>query len=198
MHAEVLDLTRGKIRHLKKGAPLFRRGQPCREIFVVRAGVIRLLRPQADGATAVMYVARAGDWVAESSLFAERYHCDAIAESDAIVWSANRAAFLEQLTQDAERSLQLARVFAQRLRELRMLHELMHIRRASQRVLAWLSLHAAGRPPRLTLERTWSALAEDLGLSREALYRALAELRKTGRIIISGKRVQLNAKVALK
>lgn len=176
---------------LDKGAWLFRQGQACRELFTVQVGIIRLLRPQRDGTEAIMHIAHPGEWVAESSLFSERYHCHAIAETDAVLIAVKKSELLSLLRRDPQRSLQLAQLFAQRLRELRLAHEVLRIRSAPQRVLAWLRLRATGHPPKLTVERTWTSIADELALSREALYRALASLRKSGAISMHDSVIEL-------
>src|SRR5690606_41929862 len=102
-------------------------------------------------------------------------------------------AVLHLLRNDPAKALQMAGTFAQRLRHLRMLHEILRLRRADERVLAWLRLHAAGRPPRMKLERTWTSVADELGLTREALYRALARLKRSGAVAIRGDRVCLRS-----
>jgi len=178
---------------LEPGAWLFRQGQACREVFTVRSGVIRLLRPQRDGTTAVMQVARPGDWIAESSLFSDRFHCHAIADTAATIVAVRKQDVLNLLRHDPAKALQMAETFAKRLRHLRMLHEILRLRRADERVLAWLRLHAAGRPPRMKLERTWTSVADELGLTREALYRALARLKRSGAVAIRGDRVCLRS-----
>ena len=64
-------------------------------------------------------------------------------------------------------------------------------RSAPERVLAWLRVQAAGVPGVVPLDRTWSAVAEDLGLTKEAVYRALAALERAGEIRREAKRVVL-------
>src|SRR5690554_6237623 len=108
---------------LAPGSWLFRQGQTCKEVFTVRRGVIRLLRPQRDGTTSVMQVARAGEWIAESSLFSDRYHCHAIAHTASIVEAVDKKQVLSAVRSDPAKALQMAETFAKRLRRLRMLHE---------------------------------------------------------------------------
>lgn len=184
---------RGNLQTLRKGNYLFRAGQRCSDVFVVQTGTIRLARAQLDGMSAVMQVAHAGQWLAESSLFAERYHCDAIAESDAVVWRMKKRDVLEKVRRDPERALRVAQQLASHLRELRTLHELLRVRRAPDRLLAWLRVRAGTSSRELTLDRTWSSVADELALSREALYRALARLKGSGRISVAGKRVRLRS-----
>ncbi len=64
--------------------------------------------------------------------------------------------------------------------------------RGRARLLAWLRLHASGKPPSVLLRRSWTLIADELGLTREAVYRALASLEREGRIERSDNTVRLN------
>ncbi|NKE45344.1 hypothetical protein HB662_11200 [Roseomonas frigidaquae] len=55
------------------------------------------------------------------------------------------------------------------LRDLRARAELRAIRAAPERILAWLVLRAEGAPPGVTLDRSWTAVAAEIGLTRETL-----------------------------
>lgn len=77
------------------------------------------------------------------------------------------------------------------LRDLRARAELRAIRAAPERILAWLVLRAEGEPPGVTLDRSWTAVAAEIGLTREALYRALSRLEAQGRISRAAGRVTL-------
>ncbi len=76
----------------------------------------------------------------------------------------------------------LSLLLASQVRDLRRRLELRNIRSAAARVLAWLRLHASGSPPLVRNCRSWTQVADDLGLTREAVYRALAALERQGRI----------------
>jgi CRP/FNR family transcriptional regulator, dissimilatory nitrate respiration regulator len=79
------------------------------------------------------------------------------------------------------------------VRDLRSMLEVRNIRSASGRLLAWLHLNASGNPPVVSLRRSWTTIADELGLTREAVYRALASLEREGRIARSDHAVKLLA-----
>ncbi len=56
-----------------------------RGVFEVRTGRVRLMRFGADGRETALFTAGPTERFAEASLFAARYHCDAIALNDAAV-----------------------------------------------------------------------------------------------------------------
>jgi len=173
-------LPRGLVtrRQVKRNATLFREGDVAAAVFVVELGRVHLARVLADGTPLILHVAETGDSFAEASLSTDHYHCDAIAETDAVVLVLPKADLLSALAADPAECLALALALADQVRDLRTKLELRNIRSAAARVLAWLRLHASGSPPSVPTQRSWTQVAEELGLTREAMYRALAELER--------------------
>ncbi len=167
---------------LERGATVFRQGDPALAVYVVEAGRVRLSRMLADGAPLVLHVANAGESFAEASLSATHYHCDAIAETDSVVLALPKTDLLALMTTDPAKGVAFALALASQVRDLRTRLELRTVRSAKERVLAWLRLHAEGDPPRVLQNRSWTLIAEELGLTREAVYRALAMLERERRI----------------
>jgi CRP-like cAMP-binding protein len=62
------------------------------------------VRHAIDGSEVTLHVARDGETFAEASLFAARYHCDAIADLPSTVLQFDKAAVLASLAADPERS----------------------------------------------------------------------------------------------
>ena len=179
----VPNLQKARIRHLDAGETLFRQGDRVMLLHYVRSGRIRLVRNLEDGTCVVLHVARTGDTFAEASVFTDSYHCDAVADVASQVASLPKADFLAALENDPAASLSITRRLAAQVRDLRARAELRGIRTASARIIAWLRMHASGNPPVAAIDRTWSEIAAELGLTREAVYRALAVLERDGRII---------------
>jgi len=178
-------------RRIGAGAAVFRQGDPATAVYIVESGRIRLVRHLADGSLVSLHTAREGDAFAEASLWSEVYHCDAVAEVPSRVLALPKPDLLRSLETDQAACLAFARLMAEQVRELRARLELRNIRSAPERVLAWLRVQAAGVPGVVPLDRTWSAVAEDLGLTKEAVYRALAALERAGEIRREAKRVVL-------
>jgi CRP-like cAMP-binding protein len=168
--------------HVNRGAAVFHQGDPAAAVFAVESGRVRLARILADGTSLVLYVAEASDTFAEASLSADRYHCDAIAETDAVVLALPKADLLSALAADPAECLALALALAGQVRDLRTKLELRNIRSAADRLLTWLRLQALGNPPSVPLHRSWTQVADELGLTREVIYRALAKLERQQRI----------------
>ena len=169
-------------RRVVRGDAVFRQGDPATAVYVLASGRVRLTRALADGSAVTLHVAEAGESFAEASLWAATYHCDAVAEADSAVLCVLKAGLLAALAADPDKSLALARAMAGQVRDLRARLELRNIRAAPVRLLAWLRLYAAGHPPVVAVHRSWTLIADELGLTREAVYRALATLERQGQI----------------
>ena len=165
-----------------RDATVFRQGDAATAVFIVESGRIRLERAMADGSCITLHVACAGDSFAEASLSATHYHCDAVAEDESLVLALPKSELLAALTVDSVRCLDLTLALAGHVRDLRARLELRNIRSATARIMAWFGLQATDARSPITIGRPWNRIADELGLSKEAMYRALAELERRGRI----------------
>ncbi len=169
-------------RRLATGETLFRQGDAPAAIYVVRDGRVRLVRHLNDGSAVALHVARTNETVAEAALFADAYHCDAVAEAPSEVTILPKADLLAALEADPQAALALAKGLASHLRDLRAQLELRSIRSAPERILCWLRQRASGAPPTARIDRPWTEIAAEIGLTHEAIYRALAALEREGLI----------------
>lgn len=161
-------------RRLAAGEALFRSGDPVRFLYRVETGAVNLVRPLTHGAELVLQRARAGALLAEASLFAERYHCDAVAGTDARIRGVARARVAEALDRDPALALSLARDLALKVQNARARAEIVSLRTVAARLDGWLAVQAGGLPGR----GRWRELAGEIGVTPEALYRELAARRK--------------------
>ena len=112
-------IARERMRDLHAGEALFRQGDPASAIFRLVSGEMRLIRHTPDGAAVVMHVAKPGETFAEAALFAETYHCDAVARVASRVGASDKSALLRAVDGDATAMLHLARVLAGQVRDCR-------------------------------------------------------------------------------
>ena len=158
---------------LAVGEVLFRAGDRVQRLFLVRTGVLRLVRPLPHGSSLTIQKASAGQVLAEASLFASVYHCDGVASTQAVV----RSVSVKQAIAALDRDPVLARAFSQHLAEsvqaARARAEIVSLRTVSARVDAWLALHSGEVPAR----GRWRDWAEEISVAPEALYRELARRR---------------------
>ncbi|MCC2654642.1 MAG: protein kinase [Geminicoccaceae bacterium] len=188
---ESLSGGSGVARRLDAGEMLFTTGDPVRSLFVVETGQLRLLRHTEHGATLTLHVAQPGEAFAEASLFSRTYHCDAAADVSSLVRAYPKRALLRALREDSGAALALTGHLARQVQALRGHIEFLNIKSARDRVLGYLHNHLSASAKHVELERTWKAIATEIGLTHEAVYRALAELERDGRIERDGKAVVL-------
>jgi CRP-like cAMP-binding protein len=151
---------------------------------------MRLERHTADGHAIIIHRARAGESLAEAALYADTYHCDAIAEAPARIIVYPKDAMLALLQADSVIAQSVTAALARHVQGLRTRLELQNLRPAQTRVLAYLEL-LADEDGSIALDRPLKELASEIGLSHEALYRALAALAHSGDIARDGHRISV-------
>ena len=162
------------VRDLKKGSALFRQGDVSTAMFFIQSGAISLMRHTEAGQKVTMFQAMSGDTIAEPSIFSQTNHCDAIADQDSVVLGFDKPAVLSCMATDTAFAAALVKRLAGQVQTYRRRLELLAIRSAPDRVLAGL---ADGR-----LTGTVVEFAAELGLSHEAVYRALSDLVESGQV----------------
>lgn len=184
MAADWLPLLKGiraSRRNLAAGEALFHEGGLVQALCLIESGTLRLSRGGAP-----VHIAGAGTLVGEAGLFAETHECGAVAAEPTQVALYPKTAVLLHLKVHPELALAFAACLTRTLDATRARLELVRIRSARERVLAWLRSHSIDGA--VTLDRPLTQVARDIGLTHEALYRTLAKLEKEGAIRREGKR----------
>lgn len=161
-------------RTLEEGETLFRRDDKVEWVFLVREGQISLRRALQDGELLTLHTAEATELVAEASLFADRYHCDAVTEMPTKVSLISKTELKASLENSATSGRLTVKAFERTARELQNLRtriEIMRLRKVADRLDAYLELY--GSPE----VGGWVRVADWIGVSPPALYRELAERR---------------------
>jgi CRP-like cAMP-binding protein len=128
----------------------------------------------------VLHRAGPGETFAEASLFERAHHCDGVAVVASEV-TIHPAAALRGAA-DPDLAWSLARHLAARLVAERARAERLALPRAEDRILDLLWALPAEADGLRRPGRSWKALAAELGLTHEAVYRALARLERAGRL----------------
>ena len=81
--APVIAGVQPALRRLSAGSYLLRQGEKSIGMFFLTSGRLRMQRVTPDGGMVTLHIVRPGETFAEASLFADRYQCDIIAETDA-------------------------------------------------------------------------------------------------------------------
>jgi CRP-like cAMP-binding protein len=169
-----------KIRELVRDEQLFAEGQPTVAIYKVKRGSVQLRRQTIDGRTVVVYTEKAGALLAEAALFAPRYHCSAVATAPSTVRAYPKAAVLSALRRDPKKMESILASFARQIHALRFQLEIRNTRSAEARLLQYLELRADPASKQVMFNGPLQDIATEVGLTREALYRAVASLVARG------------------
>ena len=156
--------------NLPREAVLFRTDDPVRFMFRVEAGRVDLVRHGADGRRMILHRVRAGEVLAEASAYSTAYHCDGVAVEDSRIAAIPVREFLGRLSADPALAAAWSARLARALQRARAHAEIRTMRTVAERLDAWLE-DGGAMPER----GQWQRVAEEIGVSREALYRELAK-----------------------
>ena len=161
---------RARAQVLASGAVLFRAGDPVVSLYLVEDGAVNLVRSLPHGAELTLQRAGAGAVLAEGSLFAAAYHCDALAVTSARVRSIPVKVALATLSREPALVRAFAAHLAVAVQGARARAEILGLKTVAARLDAWLDLRGASLPQK----GKWREIAAEIGVSPEALYRELA------------------------
>ncbi len=173
-------LTDASVRILATGDSLFCQGDAAQYIYVVEKGKVRMLRYTIEGHQVNLHTAVAGESFAEAALFADHYHCNAIADTESRILCYSKKEILAMLRSNPERGEEFMALLAQQIRTLRTHLELRTIRSAFERVLQYFLLLSDLGNNDIIIDSSWKSVAHELGLAHETFYRTLAKLEKQG------------------
>ncbi len=176
---------------LQAGEVLFHQGDAPLGLILVVSGELELVRWMQSGGGVRIHTAKQGQTFAEASLFAEACHCDAVARVASEVCILPKVEVLAAFASDPDLSNRFSAYLAQSLMVTRRMLELRAMRPLGEGLIARLA-EGVDADSTLPKEVALLSLADDLGVTGPALYRALAQLEKDGRVIRPARgRVQL-------
>ncbi len=151
---------------------IFRSRSDVKWVFLVRTGCTALVRPLPSGEQAILQRASSGHIIAEASVYVQQYHCDCLALEPTELAYLPRQSFLDKLRSDLQVAEAWASHLAHGVQQARMRAEIRSLNTVAERLDAWLFEY--GEMPE---KGKWQGLADELSVSREALYRELARRR---------------------
>ncbi len=169
-------------KNLAAGQVLFAQNDQADAIFILESGHIQLLNYTIDGQQINHYGVRAGESFDEIALFYEHYVCTAIAHTPSQVLVLPKQSYLSALKAHPDVAEAFMKRLAQRLHDSKILLELRSIRPASKRVLHYLQLNVQADGLTVNLPFPFKEIADNLGLTPEALSRAFKQLQQAGMI----------------
>ena len=168
-----LGNLRGRQLHFENGRSLFLRGDPVTDMHFVIKGSIHLVRHQSDGSALTLQRAGPGTMLAEASLYSRTYHCDAVAFGGADTRVYTKVSLKRLLAKNPEFSNVWANYLALELQRSRLRSEILSLRTVSERLDAWIAWNGGSFPQK----GEWKMVANQIGVSPEALYREIAKRR---------------------
>ena len=172
---------------IDQGQLLFARGDAPRAMHFVVSGEVRMIRQSRAGGEIVLQRARRG-FIAEASLDQQVYHCDALAVAASDALAIPRKSFIDALDDETFRKQWMAHL-ARELRRVRAQSERLSLRTARERIIHFIE--AEGDDGSLALTQSKKDWAAELGLTHEALYRALSEMQRGGELLVKSRLVEL-------
>jgi CRP/FNR family transcriptional regulator, dissimilatory nitrate respiration regulator len=178
-------------RSLAQNEVLFRQGDKVAAIYFIETGRLRLDRQTFDGRRLVLGTTLAGEFFVEAALFADIFHCDAVATEPSRVRIYPKELVLNALRTDPTAAISFLAFMAHQVIEVRQRLELVKVRSAKERVLLYLDLNAETDDRIVNLRGQLQDIASELGLTRAVLYRTLASLERAGAIERTDARIVL-------
>jgi len=168
-------------------AAVFVRGDHPQAMFFVLSGEVRLVRRSSSGGEIVLQRTRSG-FLAEASLDQPVYHCDAVAAETSSILVIRRKAFRDALAASDFRDRWIAHL-ARELRKVRAQAERLSLKTARERIVHFIETE--GESGTVDLKQSKKDWAAELGLTHEALYRALAQMERRGELKVDNSRLLL-------
>ena len=169
-------------RSLARNEVLFRQGDKVTAIYFIESGSLRIERRTFDGRTLILGTTPANNFFVEAALFADIFHCDAVATEASRVRIYPKTAVLDALRADPATGMTFLALMARQIIDLRQQMELMKVRSAEERVKLYLDFNTEPDGCTVNLPGQLQDIAGELGLTREAFYRTLASLERAGAI----------------
>jgi CRP-like cAMP-binding protein len=164
---------------LRKGEHLFSLGAAPQWMFYVLAGEVSLERTGAHGEHVIVQRCRQG-FVSEASLMVEAYHCDAIALEETHVIRLPVQAMRSALLQDPSFSRRWMLTLNSEIMRLRTQCERLSLHSVEERLVHLIQTE--GHEGRYSIHTGVKTLAAQLGVSHEALYRTVTDMKKQGKL----------------
>jgi CRP-like cAMP-binding protein len=181
---------------LRRGAAVFRQGEPCAGLHFVIEGQIKLALQNAGGNEKVLDLRGPGSSLGETALFlGEPHHATAESVADSVLVHVGRDAVLEEIRRNAGFSGRVLEMVCRRLLQVTRDIERYTLHSGTQRVTAYLLDQfpetANGPPVTITLPAKKSIIASRLNLTQEHFSRILHEIQAAGLIEIGGREIRI-------
>lgn len=185
-----------EIRPLRRGAYLFREGDPVVGFFIVRLGLIHVHRVSAEGGEQVIHLLHPGDSFAERAIVSPTGYpanARAVKESEVILIPIEK--FKRHQRERPDLAWRMISSLSHHLRDLVASLEGLRFTDTETRLLHWILQRCpvtnSRKPVEIVPEMNQAALAAELATRRETLSRIFRRLRDAGLIKIAGRSLRV-------
>ena len=181
---EILELS------FAAGEILFLEKEPCRGLYIVKSGQVRIFKSSPEGREKVLLIAQAGDSFNEVPVFDGGHNAASASTLESSVVHLIPKGALLSLVGDCPAALAVIRLFAGRLRHLNAMVEDLSFRSVVGRLARLLLDLAVVENEAAPMQRlTRDEMAAMIGSVRDVTGRALKYIEKSGAIDINGHRI---------
>ena len=174
---------------------VFHEGDPCRGLYIVESGAIKIYRESADAREHVIYIASPGDVFGEAALFLGRgYPASAAAVRDSQLILLRKDEFLGLLRQNPDISFRMMAAMAEWAHRLVNSIESLTLKDAAARFADYILSLAPAKcedGAMVDLGKPKQVLASHLGMTGETLSRLLARFEEDHLITAQGRKLKL-------
>ena len=178
------------------GELLFQEGEPCRGLYIIARGRVRIFKASASGREQVLAINGPGDTVAELPVFdGGPYPASVIAVDDVEIAFISRRDFQNYCIEHPEVALKMLATVGARLRNLVGIIEELSFTTIRQRLVSALLRLAQSEGKKteqgieITLPGSHQELASQLGTVRELVSRNLTRLQAEGLLEVDARQV---------
>jgi len=162
--------------HFEKGDYLFHQGKKPEYMFFIVSGEAVLTRTSSHGEPTTLQRCKGG-FLSEASLLTDAYHCDAIATHNGQAITLPIKSLREALA-DSKFSMKWVQLLSKEIMRLRTQSERLGLKDIRSKLIHLIETE--GKQGVLTLQSDFKSMASEIGVTHEALYRAIATLEKEG------------------
>lgn len=176
--------------HFEKGDYLFHQGKKPESMFFIVSGEAVLSRTSSHGEPITLQRCKGG-FVSEASLLVDAYHCDAIATHNGQAITIPIQSLRDALT-DSKFSLKWVQLLSREIMRLRTQSERLSLKDIRSKLIHLIETE--GKQGVLTLQSDFKSMASEIGVTHEALYRAISSLERDGVLVKTPNTLQLAQK----
>ena len=162
--------------HFEKGDYLFHQGKKPEYMFFIVSGEAVLTRTSSHGEPTTLQRCKGG-FLSEASLLTDAYHCDAIATHNGQAITLPIKSLRDALA-DSKFSMKWVQLLSKEIMRLRTQSERLGLKDIRSKLIHLIETE--GKQGVLTLQSDFKSMASEIGVTHEALYRAIASLEKEG------------------